>query len=121
MHAVVYLNAAGRSMAAPYYSGQRMARFMEACVVYRAHLTGARKGPSSIAHEILHLYGAWDLYPSRHLTTAQAALAAGAFPNDIMLRQPRDILTADIGPLTAWRIGWAPPGEWHEFMRPGAK
>jgi hypothetical protein len=59
---------------------------------------GAR--PEEVAHEVLHLFGAPDLYTPK----ARAKLATAHFPDDIMLR-PRP------GATVSWyigrRVGWA--------------
>jgi len=61
-----------------------------------------------IAHEILHCFGAWDLYDKANKTEG-AKTARKRFPNSIMdvgeasFLEP---LPPIMDPLTAWRIGW---------------
>jgi len=53
-------------------------------MVYRYQKDGQELIPSCIAHEVLHLYGAWDLYESHSVSSRQAEEAGRWFPNDIM-------------------------------------
>lgn len=57
---------------------------------------------SVVAHEILHLYGAEDLYA----TEARKALAKEFCANDIMLSTKYQISRNDIGAVTAFYVGW---------------
>jgi len=60
----------------------------------------------AIAHEILHCFGAWDLYEKNNKTTG-AELARKRYPKSIMNSLgSRDIGFPEVDPLTAWRIGW---------------
>lgn len=66
------------------------------------------KYPSEIAHNILHLFGAADLYktPFRR-SQSKIRLAQHEFPDDIM-QDPygRNIESMSIGALTSYLIGW---------------
>lgn len=68
------------------------------------------KKPSIIAHEFLHLFGAWDLYISPWDTKKEAVkkkeFAMREFPNEIMAFAYRDIDSLDISPFTKYCIGW---------------
>lgn len=57
---------------------------------------------ATVAHEILHLFGAEDFYSS----SAREALANKLYPNDIMLWQYDDINDNLIGDYTAFSVGW---------------
>jgi hypothetical protein len=69
----------------------------------------SHKSPSVIAHEFLHLFGAWDLYsshcnlctPKRHIKRMNKK-----FPNEIMAFAYRDIDTLNISEFTKYCIGW---------------
>lgn len=119
LHVVTYVNADGISCASPFCDGHPEDRLLEGCVVHRADSrSGAATGPRTIAHEILHLYGAWDFYERPDYTPEQVALASREFPRDVMLCATPDLESAEVGAVTAWRIGWRPKEEWFEELRP---
>ena len=68
------------------------------------------KQPSVIAHEFLHLFGAWDLYitpfESRKKEIAKKEFAMKEFPNEIMAFAYRNIDSLEISPFTRYCIGW---------------
>ncbi|MBO4772143.1 MAG: hypothetical protein J5595_06360 [Bacteroidales bacterium] len=85
--------------------------FLESVNLFRTD-DGEPTSGATIAHEILHLFGAWDMYGG------QASNAAGKwanqnYPNEIMLQvsSPLDNLT--ISPLTAWLVGLTT--EYHDW------
>jgi hypothetical protein len=81
-------------------------REAEHCVVFSEHynysLDEQGAGAATIAHEILHLFGAEDYYTPN----ARKALANKTYPKDIMLEARDDVSKNDIGDLTAYSIGW---------------
>ena len=90
--------------------------YWEYSVFYQYTLDGPENqwpGPAVLAHEILHLFGALDLYPGQQgvsLTTARTI--ADAYPREIMVtvRDPRgqvELTGMDqtLSPFTAWRVG----------------
>lgn len=86
-----------------------------------------------IAHEILHCFGAWDLYESQN-RTAGARMARERFPDSIMNDTIPDKFELGgekyrrwiasppprvLDPLTAWRIGWNKnPEPWFQEANP---
>lgn len=68
------------------------------------------KKPAVIAHEFLHLFGAWDLYITPFETDKKEKrrkeFAMREFPNEIMAFAFRDIDSLDISPFTKYCIGW---------------
>jgi hypothetical protein len=70
------------------------------------------KSPSVIAHEFLHIFGAWDLYITpfdknkKHIIK-QKEFAMKEFPNEIMAFAYRHIDSLDISPFTKYCIGWS--------------
>jgi hypothetical protein len=68
------------------------------------------KSPAVIAHEFLHLFGAWDLYTSPFLkkrkTYIKKEQAEKLFPDEIMAFSYRNIDSLIISPLTKYLIGW---------------
>lgn len=68
------------------------------------------KKPAIIAHEFLHLFGAWDLYitldEKDKKVKERKAFAMKEFPNEIMAFAYRGIDSLDISPFTKYCIGW---------------
>jgi hypothetical protein len=68
------------------------------------------KQPSVIAHEFLHLFGAWDLYitPFEHNKeeVKRKKFAMKEFPDDIMAFAYRELDSLKISPFTKYCIGW---------------
>ena len=61
---------------------------------------------ATYAHEILHLFGAGDLYFPYDDTLIRKDRAPRAFPNDVMYRVDYDLHQLDVGVFTAYRVGW---------------
>jgi len=118
VHVVMHVREPGTSVAAPFDARSDAARFLEGCVVRAEYTAGAAQSPSMYAHEILHLYGAWDFYALPSYRPEQVALATQKFPRDVMLETPRDIHRCEVGPVTAWRVGWRAAEDWYERLRP---
>lgn len=68
------------------------------------------KSPSVIAHELLHLFGAIDLYlgpwDSNRKVRRKKVWAMKEFPNEIMAFAYRNIDSLEISDLTKYLIGW---------------
>ena len=118
VHAVMHVRAPGRSTAAPFSARIDAARFLEGCAVHAESRKGVAESPLVYAHEILHLYGAWDFYQRPDYAIEQVALAKQRFANDVMLKATRDIESCEVGPVTAWRVGWRAEEGWYERLRP---
>lgn len=102
---VIYANEKGRSYAVPYCTDYNKKKyFFEGCMVYRSY-KGEPLHASTIAHEILHLFGAWDLYKRNKEDKKRAHKAWELYPKDIMFISPVDINDAKIDKLTAWLVG----------------
>ena len=85
--------------------------FLESVNLFRTD-DGEPTNGQTIAHEILHLFGAWDMYGG------QASNAAGKwanqnYPNEIMLQVSSPLDDLSISPLTAWLVGLT--SEYHEW------
>lgn len=85
--------------------------FLESVNLFRTD-DGEPTNGQTIAHEILHLFGAWDMYGG------QASNAAGEwankyYPNEIMLQVSSSLDDLTISPLTAWLVGLT--SEYHEW------
>ncbi len=70
----------------------------------------AFKRPAVIAHEILHLFGALDLYVTPYDSKKEAEkrkrFAMERFPNEVMAFPFRGLDSLEIGTLTEYLIGW---------------
>lgn len=68
------------------------------------------KQPTVIAHEFLHLFGAWDLYVSpldkNIFIRMKKRKAMKKYPNEIMAFTHRNIDSLEISPLSKYLIGW---------------
>jgi len=68
------------------------------------------KKPAVIAHEFLHLFGAWDLYvtpfDNKKAAIKKKQQAMVLFPNEIMAFAYRGIDSLDICQFTKYAIGW---------------
>ena len=61
---------------------------------------------ATYAHEILHLFGAGDLYFPFDSGDERKKQAAELFPHDVMYRVDYNLGRLNIGPFTAYRVGW---------------
>ncbi|MCL2244075.1 MAG: hypothetical protein FWC03_06360 [Treponema sp.] len=96
--------------------------FMEGVMLYDYNEDGNEILSSGIAHELLHLFGAWDLYENFMQSNAIEELALYLFPNSIMLRISQNINELIIDPVTAWLIGWNKyPEPWYDAFNPYSK
>lgn len=85
-----------------------ISEYAEHCVIFTDYLTsypgdrdiGTRS--ATVAHELLHLFGAEDYY----LTEARETLANEFYPTDIMLWQFEVVANNTIGDFTAFTLGW---------------
>lgn len=101
-----YFKKDGASYAFPYEEGLDSQFFLEGMAIYHRFSPDIPQCASCIAHEMLHLAGAWDYYQTFMTTAEQEAQARKDFPNSIMLRTSYSIEELEIDPITAWRIGW---------------
>ena len=102
-------NKAGRSFATPYdsqYKDCEDYRYERAQIFFSTDRSFEFFcNPSVLAHELLHLFGAVDLYEP-HVDTEDAAKVEELFPTELMRFEPTDIFQAEISSLTAYLIGW---------------
>ena len=108
MQLLFFVKAGGISYAMRYAKNFKKRRFfMESVLLFERYDNNAPMPvPSIIAHEILHLYGAWDLYTTYAQTADRHQKARELFPDDIMLRVGHELNHLKIDNLTAWLVGW---------------
>jgi hypothetical protein len=66
-----------------------------------------------MSHELLHLFGAWDLYYGQSQSRESAARLKELYPYSIMINTGRHKESLEVDELTAWRIGWIEKEEDH--------
>ncbi len=77
---------------------------LEGCMLFQYYTDGQPLYASTIAHEILHLFGAADLY-SVYSDSQLSAKCEKYFPNSIMHRIGSNFDNLEIDPLTAFLTG----------------
>ena len=74
---------------------------------------------AAVAHEILHLFGAWDLYELNNRDHARAIKTSLMFPQAVMLNTFREIWECQIDEITAWLVGLKEQGkDWYRWFEP---
>lgn len=66
----------------------------------------SKKNPAVIAHELLHLFGAVDLYPTTYHANFNFTEIEEAYPDEIMRIQHKEISKLMLSPITKYYIGW---------------
>ena len=123
--AIIFSNATGRNYASPVtkeaYTYNSELYNLECCHIYRYYPgTSTETRPTSIAHEILHLFGAWDLYEIDDTDHDRAIKTELMFPNSVMLDSHRDIWETQIDEINAWLVGLNEDGQdWYRWFEPG--
>ena len=96
---IIMANGVGRPYSMRYAKGLNKKKyFMEGAIVYNRYPNMAPiPVPAVVAHELLHIYGAWDLYATYAQTKERQQKAHELYPNDIMLRVDHNINSLSIG------------------------
>ncbi len=117
---IIFAKGKGNGYAMAYSTDMEKEKYyVEGAVLYERYNGNGKLASSSIVHEIMHLYGAWDLYKTFNQTQENEQRARELFPNSIMLRTSYNINELTIDKLTAWLIGWTnKPEAWYETFRP---
>lgn len=108
------------SYALPYFN--TCGNYVESCIVSY----GDSKKPISIAHEILHLFGAWDLYQyygfiqNDYDDSFRVEKNKKLFPYSVMLTGD-SLDTREIDEITAWLVGLKEEKEWYHWFSPYVK
>jgi len=103
---IVYYKGFARSSASPLLSLNRINDVPEHVSVFRANAYGKEITSRTIAHEFLHLYGAWDLYYDDFygLSKEFNHLYNWVYKS-IMHGGKNNLKKLKIDALSAWRIG----------------
>ncbi|WP_455502347.1 hypothetical protein [Gemmiger sp.] len=112
-----FLPVSGTSFTMAHYADDGENFYYEYSCLYRhdAYTDGEDESPATYAHEILHLFGAPDLYEGSsdaYVDDALTAYMEALYPDDIMLSTYEadgtsrfDAITKEISPLTAYCLG----------------
>jgi hypothetical protein len=104
----LHVNRAALSYNLAFYQGVQRKFAAERAVCFRQYPDGRTTAPATYAHEILHLFGAGDLYFPYDKDATRRQSAARWFPDDIMFRVDYNLGQLLIGGFTAYRVGWLP-------------
>lgn len=93
---------------------------LETCTIYHRYDNSSHVSPpSDIAHEMLHLFGAWDLYELDERDANRAQTISSMYPNSIMINSDRNIDDLVIDEITAWLVGLKEvKKEWYRWFEP---
>jgi hypothetical protein len=109
----------GYSMAYQSNAMNKELYYVEGSILYEKYSDGQYLATASIAHEILHLFGAWDFYETFKQSKKNENKAKQLFPNSVMLRVSYNINSLMIDEITAWLIGWNKnPKSWYDSLNP---
>jgi hypothetical protein len=104
------------SIAFPYSEGQHPEFSKERGIIYDLGADDQGKEgqtflDSQIAHEILHLYGAVDLIPSKfppEASSVKDVVLRNTAANDVMAIPTQHAIDSySVGPFTAYLVGWS--------------
>ncbi|MFP5040956.1 hypothetical protein [Parasediminibacterium sp. JCM 36343] len=121
---LVFANKQGRSYAQPASKSTPLGSewFVEGAVLYKKISETQLTPGSAIIHEMLHLFGAWDMYHDGENVMRSGEMerkANGAFGNSVMLNPRGELSKLNcIDQLTSWCIGWTTTyWSWYEMFR----
>ena len=118
---LLFLKRDGASYAIPQETGLDTRYDIEGAVLYDNFEPGIPNCATCMAHEILHVFGAWDMYETFQITQEQMNTALQLYPDSIMLRTSYNPAELMMDPVTCWRIGWCDKPEEAELFRPKAR
>jgi hypothetical protein len=103
---ILHINKMGRSYNLTYYNGIDLNYYAERVIMFCKYEDRRPTASASYVHEILHSFGAGELYFPYDSSDMRKRLAQEYFPDDIMFRVDYEINDLMIGEYTAYRIGW---------------
>ncbi len=103
----LHVNKPSQSYNLAHYANVEDCYRAERTVCFGRYPDGRATAAATYAHEILHLFGAGDLYFPYDTSSTRRRMANQLFPNDIMLRVDYDLAGLNVGPFTAFRVGWS--------------
>lgn len=103
---VVHVNKKATSYNLTYSEGVHHSFKAERVVMFSDYQDGRPTCTASYAHEILHSFGAGELYFPFDDNPRRKRVAARFFPNDVMYRVDYDMKNLSVDDYTAYRVGW---------------
>lgn len=103
---IIHVNKRGTSYSLAYHKDLDSRYAAERSVCFASYTDGRRGAAATIAHEILHGFGAGELYFPFDPDDNRKNQAKALFPDDVMLRVSYDIRNLNVGEFTAYRVGW---------------
>jgi hypothetical protein len=103
---VIHVNKKATSYALSYYDNIDPVYTAERVVCFNRYGDGRQSAAATYAHEILHGFGAGELYFPFDEGDSRKKLGRSLFPDDVMQRVDYDITRLNIGAYTAYRVGW---------------
>lgn len=100
---IVFVDAEGRS----YATSTNQAPCLGHAIIYYTDIKHSFNAPSGvILHELLHLFGAKDLYEGQGNPNSNVAEPIRLdYPNEVMNSGNDDVQKLSISPFTEWRLG----------------
>ena len=103
---LVHVNKRATSYNLTFSDGIHNDFHAERAVMFTRYRDGRPTCAGSYAHEILHNFGAGELYFPFDSDARRKTLASGMFPDDVMHRVDYDLRRISVGDYTAYRVGW---------------
>lgn len=103
---VIHVNKKATSYSLSFYDNIDQMYAAERVVCFNQYGDGRLSAAATYAHEILHGFGAGELYFPFDEGDARKKLGTMLFPDDVMRRVDYDIRRVNIGAYTAYRVGW---------------
>jgi len=97
--AALSYNLAVYNRVSEHFSAERM-------ICFASYPDNRPTAAATYAHEILHLFGAGDLYFPFDTDQQRKSQAGELFPDDVMYRVDYNLNRLNVGPFTAYRVGW---------------
>lgn len=102
----LHVNKAALSYNLAHYKDVDAKYLAERMICFTRYPDGRPTAAATYVHEMLHLFGAGDLYFPYDRSSERKELARRLFPDDVMRRVDYDLSRLTIGRFTAFRVGW---------------
>lgn len=119
-HAIIYVKGKIRNgwSSTPWFGHYNDKDFFFESIVLSSSMNGTSVSPGTIAHELLHLYGAWDFHHNSGAPLSVEQQVRAHFPDSIMLGST-GFPDRVVDPITAHWLGWTDSlPSWATELRP---
>lgn len=79
--------------------------YVEHAVLF-THQDGSRRAPDIVAHEVMHLFGAEDMYADRGERSGRAQMAQRLCPTELYYQPQWELYDNTVSSYTAYCVGW---------------